>query len=35
MIIGNPSFRDLMKEALSDTKELINSWEYGIFVGRK
>jgi SAM-dependent methyltransferase len=35
IILTKPIFREAMKGAISEPRELINSWEYGIFVGRK
>jgi ubiquinone/menaquinone biosynthesis C-methylase UbiE len=34
-ILTKPIFREVMKGAMSEPRELINSWEYGIFIGRK
>ena len=30
-----PAYRNLLKEALSEPKELIKHWGYGLYVGRK
>jgi arsenite methyltransferase len=35
LIITKPFFRDALRATVSDPKELLDSWEYGIFVGRK
>lgn len=35
IILTKPIFREAMKRAMSEPRELLNSWEYGIFVGRK
>ena len=31
----SPEYRNLPQGALSDPRELINYWGYGIYVGRK
>jgi SAM-dependent methyltransferase len=35
ILLTKPVFRDAIKGTLSEPRELIKSWEYGIFVGRK
>ena len=35
MLIRRPQYRDLYKEALGDTKDLIGGWGYGVYAGRK
>ena len=35
LIITKPLFRDALRATMSEPKELLDSWEYGIFVGRK
>ncbi len=35
IILTKPMFREAMQGVISEPRELINTWEYGIFVGRK
>lgn len=35
LAVTRPAFRNLMKEALSEPKELMEYWGYGVWVGRK
>ena len=35
MIFQRPQYRDLYKEALNDSKDLIDGWGYGVYAGRK
>jgi arsenite methyltransferase len=35
LIRTKPFFRDALRTTISDPKELLDSWEYGIFVGKK